>query len=302
MNAPNRAQFLADRLSGLGGSDAAPALGLSPWKSPLQLYLEKIGEGDPVEENDAMRFGILLEPVVRDEYARRTGRNVIFGQRAYRSSEHPFMLANLDGMAIGEDRRVLEVKTARDDREWGEPGTDNVPQAYLLQVTHYMIVTGAQLADIAVLIGGSDFRIYTVPLKPELAELVIEGERQFWDAVERRDPPAPSTLAEINLRWRASNARTVDLPPNVAKAVERLAELRDQTQAIEEEAERCEAIVKMEMRDADTGLIDGVPAVTWRQAKPGKVLDLKRLRAERADVVSEYEYEKPGTRRFLLKL
>jgi putative phage-type endonuclease len=289
----------AARLTGLGGSDAAPALGLSPYKSALELYYEKLGEAPAVEESEAMRFGTLLEPVVRGEYMRRTGKNVVFGQPMLRSERYRWMLANLDGRT---DDRVVEFKTARDDKLWGEPGSDDVPAAYLLQVTHYMIVTEAQLADIAVLIGGSDFRIYTVPLKAELAELVIDGEREFWSAVESRDPPAPSTLAEINMRWRVSQARTIDLPPNIAKACERLAELRDETVRIEEESERCEAIVKMEMRDADTGLIDGVPAVTWKQAKSSRLIDVKRLRAEAPVIAMQFEYERPGARRFLLKL
>lgn len=299
MNAPD---FHAIRLTGLGGSDAAPALGLSPWKTPLQLYLEKIGEGEPVEETDAMRFGTLLEPVVRDEYIRRTGRNVVYGQPLVRDFERPYMIANLDGYTVDDGPRVVEFKTARTDHGWGEPGSDDVPAAYLLQVTHYMIVACADIADIAVLVGGSDFRIYTVPRKPELCALVIEGERRFWEAVQRRDPPAPSSLAEINLRWRASQARSVDLPPNVAKACERLAELRAEMKTAEEEAGRCEALVKLELGDADTGLIDGVPAVSWKQAKPSKVFDAKRFREEKPEIACEYEYEKPGSRRFLLKL
>lgn len=297
----DRAQFLADRLTGLGGSDAAPALGLSPWKTPLQLYLEKIGEGEPLEENDAMRFGTLLEPVVRGEYIRRTGRDVVFGQPVIRDAARPFMLANLDGFTQADGPRVVEFKTARTDHGWGEPGSDDVPQAYLLQVTHYMIVTDAQLADIAVLIGGSDFRVYTVPRKPELCDLVIEGERRFWDAVQRREPPAPTTLAEVNMRWRASQTRTVDLPPNVAKACERLAEVRAEIKAGEVEAEHFEALIKTQMKEADTGLIDGVPAVTWKQAKPSKAFDAKRFREEKPEIACEYEYEKPGVRRFLLK-
>jgi len=299
MNAPD---FHATRLTGLGGSDAAPALGLSPWKTPLQLYLEKIGEGEPVEETDAMLFGKLLEPVVRGEYIRRTGRNVIFGQPAVRDFERPFMLANLDGYTIDDGPRVVEVKTARTDHGWGEEGSDDVPQAYLLQVTHYMIVACADVADIAVLFGGSDFRIYTVPRKQALCDLLIEGERRFWDAVQRRDPPSPTSMSEINMRWNASQPRAVDLPPNVAKACERLAEVRAEIKAAEGEAERCEALIKMEMKDADTGLIDGVPAVTWKQAKPSKVFDAGRFRAEKPEVACEYEYEKPGSRRFLLKI
>jgi len=294
----DREQWLKDRMNGVGASDAAAALGLSPWKSPLELYLEKVGEAPGAEVNDAMRFGTLLEPVVRDEYARRTGRSVVFGIPQIRSPEHLFMTANLDGRC---DDRILEVKTARSDHGWGEPGTDDVPQAYLLQVIHQMIVTKEQLADIAVLIGGSDFRIYTVPYRQDLADLVIEGEARFWDAVQKHEPPDPTTLKEINLRWRESQAKTVELSPNVAAAVQRLAELKAQIKAEEEEAEQCEKAIKFHLTDADTGTIDGVIAVTWKQTKPIHTLDTKALKAARPDVAAEFEVEKPGVRRFLLK-
>jgi len=298
----NDSAFHAIRATGIGGSDAAPALGLSPWKSPLQLYQEKVGEAPQFEGNEATRFGTLLEPIVREEYVRRTGRNVIFGQGVIRDLERPWMLAHLDGLCDDGDRRVFEAKTARDDRHWGEPGTDEVPQAYLLQVTHYMIVARAEVADIAVLIGGSDFRIYTVQRDAQLCDLIIAGEAAFWDAVQRREPPPPTTLAEINLRWRNARPVAVELPPNVAKACERLREIKDAAAELDAEAERCESLVKMEMRDADTATIDGVPAVTWKQAKPARVFDAKAFREARPEIAREYEVEKPGSRRFLLKL
>jgi putative phage-type endonuclease len=295
----DREQWLKARQDGIGASDAAAALGLSPWVSPLELYQQKVGEAPlEVEMSDPMRFGTLLEPVIREEYARRTGRPVIHGIPQMRSPQFPWMTANLDGRA---DDRILECKTARSDQGWGEPGSDDVPQAYLLQVIHQMVVTKEQLADIAVLIGGSDFRIYTVPFRQDLADLVIEGERRFWEAVQRREPPDPTTLKEINLRWRESQAKTVELPPNVAAAVQRLADLKAQIKAEEQEAEQCEMQIKFALEGADTGTIDGVVAVTWKQTKPSHTLDVKALKAARPDVAAEFEVEKPGVRRFLLK-
>lgn len=297
----DRARWLEERRLGIGGSDAAPALGLSKWSTPLQLYLDKIGEGELLEETDPMRFGHLLEPIVRDEYSRRTGREVVFGQPPLVSREYPWMRVNLDGF-VHADNRVFEAKTARNDQGWGDPGTDDVPQDYILQCTHAMIVTGAKVADVAVLIGGSDFRIYTVERNAALVDLVIAGERAFWDAVQRREPPAPTTLAEINLRWRESRPVMRELPPNVAAACQRLAELKAQIKASEAEADKLEGIVKFEMGDADTATVDGVPVATWKQAKASRVFDAKAFREARPEIAREYEVEKPGSRRFLLKL
>lgn len=142
MNA--NAEWLALRKTGIGGSDAPVVCGMSPWKSALELYLEKRGEAEPedLSDNDAVRFGTLLEDVIADEYVRRTGRKVRRVNRQLRAKDHPFMVANLDRDVVGQPR-ILECKTAgiHAKDEWGEQGTDEVPEYYLLQCTHYLAAT-----------------------------------------------------------------------------------------------------------------------------------------------------------------
>jgi putative phage-type endonuclease len=198
-----RDEWLEQRRHGIGGSDAAAALGLSPWKTPLSLYLEKTGDARPFRDNESMLWGRVLEPAIRAEYTRRTGIACASGAQLTHP-KYPWMRATLDGLSNERQPRVVEIKTARTDRGWGEPGTDDVPQTYLLQCVHYMVVTGAQLADIALLVGGQDFRIYTVQRNAALADLVVEGEHDFWQHVQRREPPEAKTLAEINMRYRQS--------------------------------------------------------------------------------------------------
>src|SRR5215470_1672149 len=183
---------LAERQQGLGGSDAAPALGLSPWKSPLELYLEKREQTPiPAPDSAAQRWGLLLEPVIRQAYAERTGRVVRLPSGTLRHPAHPWMLAHVDG--VTDDGRVVEIKTARFGEGWGSrESEDDVPYHYLLQVQHYLAVTGFKIADIAVLIGGNDFRVYHVPADTELQTLVIDGERSFWDLVEQGAAPEPA--------------------------------------------------------------------------------------------------------------
>ena len=180
----------AERLTGLGGSDAAPALGLSPYKSALELFIEKREPSElSAAQLAAFRWGTLLEPVIRQEYADRTGRVVRMPNGTLRHAKHPFILAHVDG--VTDDKRVFEAKTARSGDGWGKSGTDEVPHHYLIQVQHYLAVTGFTIADIAVLIGGNDFRIYEVPADEELQAMIIEGERDFWQCIERGEPPPP---------------------------------------------------------------------------------------------------------------
>jgi putative phage-type endonuclease len=212
----NEQDFHAVRMTGIGGSDAAAVLGLSKWKTPLQVYLEKLGQGGLMLDNEAMAWGRALEPVIRQQYAERTGRIVYLPDTALRHKEHDFMIANLDGYT--DDGRVLEVKTARSGQEWGEPGSDEIPTNYLLQVQHYLTVTGFEWADVAVLIGGSDFRIYEIRADKDLQALLIEGEAEFWQRVQDRNPPDPKTAAErYGVRRSAAPSPRRDQSPGAGR-------------------------------------------------------------------------------------
>lgn len=182
---------LAERQSGIGGSDAAPALGVSPYKSALALYLEKTQPAAPPPPTlaSAFHWGNLLEPLIRQEYANQTGRVIRVPPGTMRHAKYPFVLAHLDG--ITEDGRVFEAKTARSADGWGNPGTDEVPHHYLIQVQHYLAITGFEFADIAVLIAGNDFRLYEVAADAELQQMIIDGEAEFWDRVRKEQPPNP---------------------------------------------------------------------------------------------------------------
>src|SRR5262245_53083474 len=183
-------QQLAERQQGLGGSDAAPALGLSPYKSALELFMEK---REPRTASSAtlaaFRWGTLLEPVIRQEYAEMTGRKVMVPTGILRHASHHWMTAHLDG--VTDDARVFEAKTARSADGWGKSGSDEVPHHYLIQVQHYLAITGFAVADVAVLISGNDFRIYEVPADRELQAMIIDGEHDFWQHVQKGEPPAP---------------------------------------------------------------------------------------------------------------
>ena len=162
----NYNEWLQVRRSGIGGSDAAAALGLSKWKSPLELWEEKaLGKSQSKQDSEPMRWGRLLEPVIREEFSRRTGFAVSVCRSMLRAPQWPWMQANLDGLIEipGRGIGVFEVKTASafKDSDWS--GNDDshprCPDAYALQVAHYLAVTGLEYAVLCVLIGGNKLRI-----------------------------------------------------------------------------------------------------------------------------------------------
>jgi putative phage-type endonuclease len=190
------------RRSGIGGSDAAAIFGLSRFRSPYDVYQEKIGQSAPLMETEAMRWGKLLEQPVLHEYAVVTGNRIERVNRTLRHPEHPWMMAHLDARTR-RPRRVVEAKTthAWADDDWGEPGSDQVPADYAIQVHHYLAVTGYPAADIAVLRGGQRFGIYTIERNEQIVTDLIEGERAFWYGNVLAHEPPPIDGSEAASRY-----------------------------------------------------------------------------------------------------
>lgn len=293
-------QWLADRRKGIGGSDAAAVLGLSKWKTPLDVYLDKRGEVADTPDNEAMLWGRALEPVIRQQYAERTGRVVRVPDGILQHQDHPFMLASLDG--ITDDRRVVEIKTARTGQDWGEAGSDEVPVAYLLQVQHYMAVTGYAVADVAVLIGGSDFRLYEVPADAELQQMLVDGEAAFWQRVKQGTPPDPISYADMQAAFgRSSRAGMIEATPEVLAALATIRAAKEQIKAIEASEEGAKAIVMKAMGEFDTLTQQGFTLATWKAAKPAMRFDTKAFQAAQPDLYQQFLKPGESSRRFLLK-
>ena len=211
-----RDEWLAIRAKGIGSSDAAAAIGLSSYKCALSLWLEKTGRqpSEDLSNKEAVVWGTVLEPVVAKMYAERTGRKVRRVNAVLQHPEHAFMLANLDREVITEDGTgVLEIKTAGfySAQLW----EDGVPVAYQCQVLHQLAVTGHAWADVAVLLGGQEFRIYRIERDEEKIGDLIRREAHFWQQVRQDWQPEPdgSSDAAAALGWLfpRDDGQTVDL-------------------------------------------------------------------------------------------
>ncbi len=161
-----RDEWLAVRKQGIGSSDAASAVGLNPYKSQLELWLEKTDQDaelpkpDPNDETSPMYWGTLLEPIVAAHYTKRTGHKVRRVNAVLQHPHHPWMLANIDREVIGaSDVQILECKTA--GMNGAKLWRDGVPEYVQLQVQHQLGVTGKRAADVAVLICGNELKAQT---------------------------------------------------------------------------------------------------------------------------------------------
>jgi putative phage-type endonuclease len=202
----------AQRLLGVGGSESATAVGLNPYESRVELWQEKRGLVPPFAGNAPTKWGQLLEQVVRQEYAEQTGRVVRLPVALLKHPRVAIAFCHPDG--ITDDGRLYEGKTARYPDGWGEAGTDEIPEHYLVQVQHNLAVTSLPVADVAVLIGGQDFRLYEVPADRAFQQDILDAEAEFWDYVVRGEPPpvdcaSPGALQVLKKLYPGTNGQVV---------------------------------------------------------------------------------------------
>lgn len=178
----NRSKWLKMRKAGIGGSEAAAIVGLNPWKSAFQLWMEKTGQVEPedLSDNEYVYWGNVLEQAVADRFCELTGKKV---QRRgmLQDDEYPYMLASVDRMVVGENAG-LECKTtnAFNSKVWAD---DELPDSYYIQCQWYMMVTGCEKWYIAVLIGGNKFIWKEVPRNAADIEALRKAAVDFWSMV-----------------------------------------------------------------------------------------------------------------------
>lgn len=305
-----REEWLEVRKQGIGASDAAASVGLNPYKSQLELWLEKTGRGDslpkaePNDEDSPMFWGSLLEPVVAALAAKRGGYRVRKVNAVLQHPEHPWMLANLDREITGSSEvQILECKTAgiNGARLWKE----GVPEYVQLQVQHQLAVTGKAAADVAVLLGGQHLEVHRINRDEALIVRLIALEQAFWRYVEADTPPPAdgSESADMALRclYPADAGNTIDFSKdrNLSATFADLLSVRQRIA----DAEKLEAQFKQRLQQAigtASRAVFETGEVTWRKAKDSTGFDLASLLKDHPELQQRYATTKPGSRRFLI--
>lgn len=294
------------RISGIGASEAAQAVGVSKWGTPLELYFEKLGivqkEFDD-RAQERMRFGSLLEALVADEYVRETGNTVRRHTQKITSKKYPHMFSHIDRRIVGQGR-PLECKSAGSFMagEWGESGSDQYPDNYLIQCHHQMITMEATSCDLAVLIGGNEFRWYTIPFDDELAKGIIAKEHMFWNCVQTKDPPPPTTLDDLALLYPEEVMPQLLGDRNLIRAIQQLATWKAEGKVAEGHIKEWQFTVKEAMGDyAAVVDVDGKVYATWKRNKDGWKFNEKAFKKDNPELWEEYAVEKPGPRVLLIK-
>ena len=295
-------QWLELRKQGIGGADAAVACGLSKWKSQLELWLEKTNQAKGKPAGEAAYWGHIMEPIIREEFFKRNGLRVKEVPYLFRSKEHPFMQANIDGCVEENDGNIslLEIKTANQyaSNDW----EDGLPAAYYIQIQHYLEVCGLHKAYIAVLIGGNKYKQMSVERDEETIGNVIKLEEAFWRYVQKRtQPPIDGSDASreilASLYPRSTNTRIM-LPPEADPLVSTYLSAKAAEDAAKAQKQLSENSLKDLMKDAECGQTPQGARIYWKSITSVRINGSK-LKADLPEIAEKYSTE-TSSRRFAI--
>lgn len=282
-------QNLGDRTKYIGGSDCAGILGMSRWKTPLQVWAEKTGQvpEKDISQQTNVKLGIALEDTVAQFFTEETGKKL---RRVNKTLVHPkydFIRANIDRDVVGEDA-IMECKTAAawKGKEWG--GTD-IPQEYLLQCYHYLAVTGASKCYIAVLIGNQDFKWKEIPRDEKVIEAIIAKEVAFWnDFVLTKQMPANIKAADGDVLFHlfpSETDDTIEIGDEVDRLADSIEALESDSRVINDQIDTSKNKLKALLQTHSKGL-GRRWRVTWKvQFK--KSVDTKALEKKHPAIYTE---------------
>ena len=294
------------RRLGIGGSEAGTILGLNKYQTAWDLWGIKTGRIQPpdLSGNMAVKMGHKLEQTVAELYAETTGKQVRRSNIHHQHKDKPWLVGNLDRVVVGE-KRGLECKTASSFAAKGKFGKgnqyspegelvilcDEVPDTYLVQVQHYMSVTGLPVFDLAVLIDGRDFRIFTLHRNDELIAEIEDQLTDFWfNHVIGDIAPDGAPIPEQEVIKGA----TVEATPDITALLGEHKELDDAIKELKAEQDRVDEQIKQFIGESEILVSDGHQVASYKTVTSNRFDTTAFKKAEPALYA---QYVKPSTSR-----
>ena len=309
--------FTWDRTKYMGGSDIGAILGLSKFKTPLQVWQEKTGKEIPKLDSLPLRFGSFAEEFVAQEYTRQTGLAVTEYTEPFIHPTHSFLAGHIDRLVLEPNTplfdsegqlntsTVLECKTANPfaKDEWGDTGTDEVPLSYLVQCAWYLLLTGCEKADLAVFFSSSDFRIYTIHRDAELESILLEKAVHFWNHyVLGNRPPPPVSESDYKLLYPQTKlSKSVEVSTNTFALLRELPTLNQEISEREDRISQIKQALMGEMQDSEILMQDGKTIATWKNPKPSFKFDSKQFAIDEPVIAAQYQMPIANSRRLVIK-
>lgn len=292
--------WLRYRKQGIGGSDLGAIAGVSPYRSAMLVYQDKISDVTEQIDNEAMRLGRDMEEYVAQRFVEATGKKVRRSNYMYYDDEYPFMIADVDRFVVSENAG-LEIKTASPFSA-AQFADDNIPLYYQLQCFHYMRVCGFDAMYLAVLIYGREFKYYRIERDEEIISSIIQIEKRFWEEnVLKRVLPDPdgSKLADSVIAdyFRESTGEAIDLE-GFDEKLSRREEVINLLDKLETEKKLIEQELKMYLGDAEIAR-NSKYLVSWKPYMTSR-LDTKSLQEHEPQIYQKY-LRTTSSRRFSVK-
>lgn len=265
-----REEFLKARQNGIGGSDIGAILGASSFKTAYDVYVAKTSDPKERTETDYQYWGHALENVIIDRFEQDNNVTVFREPKIKFHPQHKWALANCDGLVLdaeGKPCAILEIKTSSAFKmsEWGDEDTDQVPLAYNAQVQWYMAVHDLPIGYLAVLIGGNQYRQYTIKRDDELIELMLKVGGDFWNNhVMTSIPPEPKTESDVIKAYPNDDGDLVEADTDALICYNELTHVSSEIKALEEKKKGLELTLKTKI-GAKSGIqLEGKNLVTWK--------------------------------------
>lgn len=279
-----------DRQTYLGGSDVAAILGLSPYRTPLDVYLDKV-EGrlpDDPAKLKIFKRGTRLEPYILDMLVEETGLELVKRGERYRDRDHEFLAAEIDAeAATGEN---IEAKSVNQfgAKEWGTEWTDEIPVHYTAQAMHGMMINGAARTVFPVLIGIDDFRVYKVERDEETIAGIRAKELEFWQRIQDKNPPEATTVGDIERLFAKDHGTVVQATDDIVDAYKALKDLKKRIKLLEDDADDQAKMIKLFMREHQVLKFGADTLLTWKSQETTRLVpDL--FRAAHPRIAQKFE-------------
>jgi len=297
-----REEWLELRKKGIGGSDAAAIVGLDRYRSPFDVYADKLGLKPEIPDNEAMRQGRDLEQYVAERFMEATGKKVRRRNAMLQHPEYPFMIADIDRWVVGENAG-LECKTTsvlnRAKFSQGE-----FPPNYYVQCMHYMAVTGAERWYLAVLVLNKAFHVFTIERDEAEVQALIEAEKDFWENhILKQIPPSPdgseATSEVIKQLFPEAREREEVALYGHEEKIRQYLELDARVKELTQERDAIKQELQLALADAEIGRGQGY-IVEWKN-QVRQTLDTQRLKKEQAEIYEKYLKPAQVVRMFKIK-
>jgi putative phage-type endonuclease len=297
-----REQWLELRKKGIGGSDSAAIVGLDRYRSPFDVYADKLGLKPEIPDNEAMRQGRDLEQYVAERFMEATGKRVRRRNAILQHPEHTFMTANIDRWVVGENAGFEAKTTSVLNRAKFSQG--EFPPNYYVQCVHYMAVTGADRWYLAVLVLNKSFHVFTIERDEAEVQALIEAEKHFWENhVLKQIPPAPdgseSTSELLKQMFPEAREREEVALYGHEEKIQQYLELDAQVSELTKQRDALKQELQLALADAEIGRARGY-IVEWKN-QTRQALDTARLKKEQAEIYANYLKPAQTVRRFMIK-